>query len=591
MGTLDKAKESLFDVAIHYAHNMSSVNRLQQLGGQTPQGNKLIREVILPTWSTVDLRPKSENIKFFRLAIAQALGVKIGQKYQEQIDQELDDKLAKLSGTVKMLQDHLDGGEVPDNFVDKITSDFKVAGIKADDLTPAALHALQEYARWSDSGENAQANFKTALYVEADGVTNGVTNALNMFASSSFTASQVENMRRGGRFMDGTKTMNEFRQRGGTDLYSVGANNTESAIERLRRTEGEDSSISTQQNHVLNLLNSFGTGVTFIEDTGELSLDRGVTKNPMTITLYGSGAKGIAGNIANSLAESLYEKLSEAAQAMHEDKSLGMARAMWGGDKESANKQHAAFLQHLNGLISTKIAKQGAKLSVYSSGLDALKTIDPVKFEFDLEQMKAIQANILHTLVVPMRDGIDKTLGESLMDSIKLVQSATQAQSISLEHQYNQRVRERQAQRIEEDQNHHKEDGLSQNDLDSIMEELRETHPLIETEGMNFFPAHDSQSEMTGASASGLNGSEFLSNARVHGPSDAGVKGLSMLNQGMGDGSMIQRMMINGVKGLPVFDGFNLGLDQVASGSMKANQAAHEAWAGNPQRAVFQGVR
>jgi len=66
----------LGEIPIRYAFGVSSVGRLQMLGAENPQASKLVREVVLPTWSTVDLSNQKDR-NLFSTAVAQALGVKI----------------------------------------------------------------------------------------------------------------------------------------------------------------------------------------------------------------------------------------------------------------------------------------------------------------------------------------------------------------------------------------------------------------------------------------------------------------------------------------------------------------------------------
>jgi len=565
--------QELGKIPMRYAFNVSSVGRLQMLGADNPQASKLVREIVLPTWSTLDLTdPDQETL--FKTAIAQALGVKIHANSTETNLAKVEAQLnGAFAGTLQLLTEHLNDERLPDGAIERIQSEFQAAG---EDLTPNALHALQEWARSQTVGDKGRTAFRTGIYLEADGVTNGIVNAIHMLTTTGFTGDQIGNLAKGGMFFNGPTTMNEHRAGDSVDLYSVAANKLQSSANSLYRNAPE--AVKTQADHLYKLMNLLLPKVDFDLSTGTLSVDRGVTKNPMTITVYGSGANGIAAKITDMLAEQVYERLSRVAGA---DKEVSFAEAMFGDSTgEGHDDRLDAFDKALNGILTTKVGGD-------PSGGKALSEINPEKFVFDKKQMASIQEHVLSLFVDPMRDGITETLGQSFMDSTKLVQRSTQAQSIVLEHLFTQKVKEAVAQRAENDPTWRKGDFLSENALKGILQDLLKTMPLIDTGEQRFFPVKNNTSEFDQILAKSLDG-KLGTPAEVNGPSDSGVKGGAMLNIGMGDGAMIQHMLNNGARGLPVFDGFNFALDHVLEGSQKANEAASESWKGNPLRAVLE---
>jgi hypothetical protein len=76
-----------------------------------------------------------------------------------------------------------DNGENPIEFDGiKLAQIFKDAG---EGLTPNAFHALVEYVRYQRTEDKTK--FTTGLYLEADGVTNGPGNAIQMLTLGRFT--------------------------------------------------------------------------------------------------------------------------------------------------------------------------------------------------------------------------------------------------------------------------------------------------------------------------------------------------------------------------------------------------------------------
>lgn len=570
--------------AIHYAFNVSSVGRLQMLGGQTPQLSKLIREAVLPTWSTLDLQNNPDHQHFFYLALAQALGVKVHANDTQTIYEKLSDAVErKFPKSIELLQDHLSSkdGKLSRDLVGTLQGEFKAAG---EDLTPVALHALMEHARWTNASETEKAKFETALYLEADGVTNGVANAIRMLTADRFTPEQLENMAKTGQFFANATTMNEYRGRDSVDLYSKAAGMHQANLDTLYR---ENPDLRGQMQHAWSLLSELVPGVSYEADTGSVVVDRGVTKNPMTMMIYGAGAKSVSVRLADILSRALSSKLSDVAAARKENSGLSFSELMFGPGNE---EKFSRFADALNALTTNTVRRTKEGLFLAETGENRITSMDPAKFALSDGQFKALQENLLHLFVQPMRSGIEETMGASATESAKLVQRSTQVQSIVLEHQFKQRVEELQAQKAK-DPNWHVTDGLSQNELTGILKDLQKQFPLIDTGKQVFFPVNTDTSELKNTSTSGLNG-EFKTSPQIYGPSDAGVKGGPMLNIGMGDGSMIQHMLgALKTQGLPVFDGFNFGLDKIAEGSVQANEAAGEAWKGNSLRAVLDSFK
>ncbi|MDT9702745.1 hypothetical protein, partial [Streptomyces sp. P17] len=66
-----------------------------------------------------------------------------------------------------------------------------------------------------------------------------------------------------------------------------------------------------QMDALTRVLSAMSVNINFSPESGELTIERGGTKNPLTVTVYGSGDRGIAGNIASELVTTMYEYLSE----------------------------------------------------------------------------------------------------------------------------------------------------------------------------------------------------------------------------------------------------------------------------------------
>jgi len=567
---------------IHYGFNMSKVGRLQMLGAYTPQSNKMLREMIMPTRSVMDLT-QADQLEAFRLAQAQALGIKVHQISRETMQKQLSDLFeGRLRDSVESLASWLQTGGV----IDEAT----VQGLKDNlggDMSAVALHALMEEARFRNTTDKKA--FETHLYVEADGVTNGPVNSMGLLSMGDFTADWVKNMGKGGLFFgQPDKTMNQHREfDDGTDLYKATTNTMSETMVMGLKANPAGSPVGDQMRHLFKVMDLFfGKDLSFDEDTGVLKLDRGIAKNPLTITVYGSGAKGIAGKVVQNLVEKIYERMSEALQG---DEGTTAQRLFPGPNAEA---DMATFASALDSLINKQVRVVRGEQVVIDTPIDNRRSYSNVnleKFQFTSGELDNMATNMLNIFVGPMRDAISYNTGESLNDATTMIRKATQVQSIFLSHEFQRLVNQKLAEKKEANPNFSESEFLTQAELDDIQKQLAPLHPFIDTGSQRFYIA-DSQSVeqkrrvMTEHVNGGMEVRQF-----VQGPANAGVAGIASLVIGTGDGAMMQHAsqdasVIRGT--LPVFDGINLPLDNIVGASQGMNKAVYESWQGNPMKAV-----
>ena len=559
---------------IHYGYNMTRVGRLQMLGKYNPQSSKLVREAILPTRSTLNLSDADDRQRFM-LGVAQALGVKVHNMLPA-------DSIAK---TQKML----DGEFKP--VVDALVAFNKTGKIDAEalagkGLTPLSLHHINEYARSLD----AKGDFLTTAYLEADGMTNGPVNAMALLSRGAFTESWLSNMGKGGLWFGGDESQNSQVYRSqvdGKDLYQATTDALADNLKQMRKglnQEGNETTLA-QQNALVRLMDMFLPDLSIKED-GSLDLSRGIAKNPLTITVYGSGARGIAGKLTSSISDSIYERMSQAAEAMAADKSLTLSEAMFGPEGQAKFDQFADLLGQLTSTVAGK-GKDGLFVKAAESAPLSIK--DPVTFTLHPKQIANLSENMLHLFVTPLREAINSTVGETLMESADMIRKATQAQSIFLEHAFKDAVEKAVADKEKNDPNYKKGEFLSAAELDSIMKSLDHLAPQIDTGSQRFFIAGNQNVDVNAGDFGRALNDQFRTQANIYGPADSGVAGVPFLNIGMGDGMMMQNIAT--MKGAPkntlkIFDGMNMRLDSIYEDSVKANQAVYDSWQGNPLKAV-----
>lgn len=593
---------------VHFAFNMTRVGRMQMLGKHNPQSNKLMREVLLPTYSTLDLSSETNpDYRRFMLGVAQLMGEKVHNMSQATSRARV---WAQLTGPLAQLVQELgvwtnshsvdsvfNPSAMGEGFKQSVPAAFKAAGYA---LTPMAFHALVEYSRVKAAADKSA--ITTPIYVEADGMTNGPANAMQMFTTGKFTAGWIRNMAKVGLFMNSPgETANSYRTRAGgdpSDLYQATTTKLDSMLTSLKKTLASNETGIRQMNSMLNLMDEFYGGDLkyFTDPDGNtvLELKRGIAKNPLTITIYGSGAGGIAAKMTKMLTDSIYERMSQVATARANGET-NLAVAMFGEQSSSVEDAEARMARFMDGYHNLTNTMAGMKKDgdlFFKSAPSKRKPapLEPTTFTFTNDQIVNMQSNIRYLFIEPMRDAIASTVGNELLDTAEMLRMATQSQSIVLEHAFKAEVEAALAEKAK-DPNYRKGEFLTPREEQAIKQKLMHLSPLVQTDEQSFFIAgtESADIEMTQFARS-LDG-KMRSPAFVAGPKDAGVSGIPFLNIGMGDGLMMQRMSNNknAITGtLKIFDGVNMPLDQMELGAEQANQAVFETWTRNNVKPVYE---
>lgn len=582
-----KEQENGLDTPIHYGYNMTRVGRMQMLGKNNPQSSKLVREAILPTFSTIDLsNENSQTFSDFQLGLAQALGIKVHKMSREVMSDELTKALeGKLKPAVDMMVEFDKSGHLPANAVDILKTSL------GNDKSFVALMALMEYARYLNSDDRA--NFNTPLYVEADGVTNGPINAMVLMTGGKFTSDWIKNTAKGGLFFGKAgKTMNEHHSHeDSVDLYEASTNGLQQALNELRNTYRNNVPVTNQMKHLQKLMDLFIKDFNLNED-GTLDLKRGIAKNPLTITIYGSGARGIAGKMVSAITDTIYERFSDVLQARAADPSISPAMAMFG--KEAASEADAqamldTFLTSMEALTGNVPVMRKGELSIQQVDGALTGKLDPQKFTVSGNALKNLQENMLHLFVEPMRTGIRNTVGEGLMYSTENLQKATQIQSLVLQDMFQQAVQAKLVEK-EKDPTWKKGDFLTQKELNEIQASLSPLAPMIETGSQTFYIAGSENTDVANQVLATNLDDRMRVPMSIYAPSQAGVAGIPFMTIGTGDGMMMQTLST--MKGAPkntlkIFDGMNIGINDITDASRKANEAVYTSWQGNPIKNVY----
>lgn len=574
---------ALTDVPVRFQFNMTRVSRAQMLGKYNPQSSKLVREAIMPTQSVLDMsNTNGQDYGRFMLGVAQSFGIKVHkmdqsvsrEKAQAMIDGPLAPVIEALERAMNKYDEPegpaLDSMDVDSDLVDVMKKAFKEAGA---DLTPHSLHAVTQIAWMNHHSPEALKTFKTSLYLEADGVTNGPINGMVLLTAGEFDENWVRTISKGGLYFNrGAETVNSHNStRDSNDAYQATTDALKGRLANLESTlTTQYPEAATNMKHLFVLMNEFlGDDLNF-DAEGNLQLKRGIAKNPLTVTIYGAGEGGIAGKMSSIVIDAVYERMSEVMQG--------------------TNTFPAPVSEALRALIGSSMSiNQDGEYVVKHPQSDRTGQYNPKTFTFTKGEKANLRSNMRHLFVTPMRAAIEATVGESLLKSADMVRQATQVQSIVMEAAFKAEVNAMLEAKAKADPNFRRSDSLSQKELNGIFKKLEHLAPLIKSPTQTFFVAGNQATTIDKLYLGQAFNDRFRTNAAIYGPSNAGVSGIPFLNIGAGDGQMMQNISThpNAPTGtLKVFDGINLPLDQIESGSLVANEAVWDSWQGNPLRYV-----
>ncbi|QXV74378.1 virion RNA polymerase protein [Rhizobium phage RHEph16] len=562
-----KAGVKITEMPQYYEHNVSRVGRLHMQGASNPQADKIARELFVATVSQLDLRNPDHKQAFF-LTLAQALGVKTELKAPQLAVDEVE---TLLKGKFKRAADHISAWRAGKEKIDGQL----LKQVLGKELTMKAIHALIAWDKYQED-ENAS-EFEHHLSLEADGKTDGPINAIMNFTAGDFTGDWVQNMARGGLFIgeEGKTLADEYaRPDQGGDLYQTATTKLIGKVGAFRKSI-EGTPVEPMMDSLLRTMSALTGDLKFESDTGKLTLKRGIAKNPLTITVYGSGIDGIAGKVAGALVDSIYEGMS--AVGSGNKSTLG---SVFGVDSDQ-------FSKDLNNLISKAVVmNQEGDLEVkdYPS---SKRVFDPAEFTFTPGELLNLKKNVRALFVRQLDASIREMMGPS-MNTTKRVQTAIQVMSLIAKDVFDKEVEARLNEKGKDSVNF-----LSQRELNKIYQETAQYHPVVDTGTQEFFIGGTERGDLGSRSFSKTLSGQLETPAFVYSPSEAGVGGVPYMVIGTGDGQMVQNIFANTNidNVLAVFDGIELPASKIKEYSELINKSVYEAWQANPVADIASAFR
>jgi hypothetical protein len=584
----------------YYNWYITKVGR-HHMEGFGPQSDKIAREAFIATVSKLDMS-KPEDQQLFWMTVAQSSGiVKTEYQFRSVSIETVQDKLNKKYGESleAMVQWYARSRETGRADEQMLPSEIEAMKAEIGQGGSAKLmHSLLAVAKLNYALASQDfteiTEFEHMLSLEADGKTDGPINAMMHYVTGAFTAEQLRLLAKGGWFANvRDKTLNDHYQNRAEgeseDLYDEAAQDLKRELSDLSiklRQQGNEEVID-RFDAMMRLLSKFGE-LKFNEDSGEYEIGRGVLKNPLTITVYGSGQDGIASNVTNAMMEMIYESMTNDMQGNQSNISDYFIKL----DEDAVFEDEYAegetkFEDDIRLLFDGKIriTKKG-KYWLDDAPVGDLAFSDKVGFTFSGKQFENAKNNIRILLVDPMGNSIDKLMGETSLTT-EMLQKATQIQSAVMIKMFNARVAER-LEEIRQEEGNANADFLSDAELGAIYRELMPYGAVI---GDDFQPidvgsARKGESEYTLATTMD---DKLAGASSIQSPSIAGVRISPSLTISRGDANMMNiyyQMIDYSIRTLPVFDGQEAAADEMDKVSQDMNQASFEGWQINAIRPV-----
>ena len=607
------------ELPIYYRFESISTARSMMRGRYNPQSDKGMRQAFTSMQSEADLTNPDHKLLWDTAAL-QMTGARVYAMKPEDISAKAEALFAEpeMVAAIDAIAQAFHGNK--DITGASLVPLLKAAAAKTDDgLTNELIHVLTDRVRYNMADETERKNFKSRLYIEADGVANGPAGAIAMLtAADSPTAlgAFIRAAAKTGFFIgDPTMNMNTFRQDEANkhDTYATAGNHASDwAWQRLYETDQKLKSgklpaeaqktllkIDIQHRTTLDVLSSLMPDSSFqvIEnsETGmtSLKISRKVTKNPVTITVYGSGKRGIAGKLAGVIAEEIASRISRAAK-----EGIDIAEAFGG------QEAYARLMQQLQRLTVDQpgyrkgepgvqyIWNPNSKKQVWRNLPKLVSKKGLADFKFSPVEVESLVANLTEFFVSELNMGIHQALGSSVLNNSALMVAASNWQSAAAIHTYNTELEKLIAEKVAADPEwDYVRNGFSKNDLKALRQKIKAIAPILRTAVQAWdtnTSARTASEHVAGSTITGRYPVQHLQRT----PTLAGVRVAPFLVIGLGDAAMVTNLLndMNLPTGtMQVYDGINLPFMQAREGGAVANKAIADAWLNNnPLRTLLE---
>jgi hypothetical protein len=372
------------------------------------------------------------------------------------------------------------------------------------------------------------------------------------------------------------RTLNQERQKNSLDMYTAIAEKASGYVDATIRAISKGVTNGNKfpnnaviVNEMLDLFRMLSTEVEIGE--GTIVIKRSGTKNPTTISLYGSSENGIAANVANALLKELYATMSE-----------------WIQSDDVTPRNYSKIKRAYQAITSYSIGysnkNKGWFLSDKEMAFFPNNRMQLIDFEIKPEQFEIMRNNIKHLYIAPMKLAIDAVVGEDVMSAMTTVVNTTSIQALIMKARFERAVKEAVKQKAATVAGYRESDYLSKEELTQIhIDVVRGSYGMYSNGEQNFLVAGSISSDAvnTGGRIAASTSGAVSSKPVVQSFDNPGVGGAPILNIGLGDAYAVIRALINEkvpANLLWVFDGIEASINDITQLAEVANEAVRDSW-------------
>jgi hypothetical protein len=535
------------DAPVFYPAGISKVGR-HQMKGINPQNNKILRALVTPTHTTLDMTSKFGKDVFW-LTVGQSSGLhKVENENHVQLLAEVQQNFQEKFG---------DALDVAMDFMETGTMDSQAmleAMQKAGASDMAQFNAVIAVAqlKYAES-QGTQKAVEFSLSFELDGKTDGPGNLMNNHGQGELSELDYLNMQRVGHFL-GMKdmTLNRFfGDEGNVDLYEANSEESQRALEEMVKNEPNPAK-REQIRALLRFSARFGE-LKVDPKTGDITLTRSTSKGPVTQTVYGAAAKGVSATIADAMLMEFYRKMT----------------TIPAGTTVEDHLQYAELKDDFSQIF-------GKKLSYFGD----FKT----KF-IEKEKSDEFRALVQGTIGQVLSDTTKAVIGDQISLVNETIVMMTSVQSVYTQMMYDKLM----AERLEElavlgivERNKKGvpiERQMSRDERNKIIEKLTPLTPIYQKHGQTLTVGSFSPQART-VNMSSTHDSKMRYASSLVMPEESGVKALPYLTIST-DGMMMNRIFTGptAVRDvIPVFDGVDMAMDKIFDNAGVINAAVQANW-------------
>ncbi|ANJ20865.1 vRNAP protein [Roseobacter phage RD-1410Ws-07] len=520
---------------VYFPYGITKVGR-HQAQGPNPQSNKVMRAVVAPTWSTVDVT----DLDNFWIAVGQASdigGINKAEKlsHADIIANASEKFYAKFGDAVPHIKNLIRSGEVDQDAL------FETTGV----IEPQQLKAIIAVAQLEMAVEDGASTFDTSLSFELDGLTNGVANMMVNFGQGELTPEDYSNFQKVGFFIGKMgETVNKYYAKAGSlDMYETVSRLGDKMLGNMKGLEPWQ---QEQRGAAVRLAATIGN-FDIDEESGVITMSRNSSKNPMTKVNYGSGVRGVAVGVADDMMLKFYEEMQKRPPEVPVDEYF------YPGFKKD--------METMGLIIDDKPSRSKV---------------------FDKESIKKFRTRIQYTIGDTLTEATQQVIGEKINEFNDLMVFSTNVQSQYLRDIYEIRLNEL-AERLENEGIIKSKKNLSQIPRKYFRElerELGQMAPLFVSDDQTL--AIGGFQKGRGLIRTSSNFDEQINDfAYMRLPDDVGVRSIPFSVIGSGDAMMMN--YIFGTEGAPddvlgIFDGLDIPLSKIQDYAPRVNQAVSQTW-------------